>query len=148
MNLYMSQNVHLKSLIYQVVQVRYFNTQLNVLKWQKISYKTKYGWALNLRKSRMRARYPWIPREPENVFKYDGQTLKFSETNLDFIVPDNLEQCDLRPYVEWRSKIEGEDELTADSLFEKRYRKQITKMFKRKMSDEQIISSINKKIEL
>ncbi|TNN09606.1 39S ribosomal protein L41 [Schistosoma japonicum] len=106
---------------------------------QKIAYKTRYHWMLDLKKSRARAKYPWIPKEPVTSMEIYGQKIEFPEMYLDFIVPSELDKCELKPYVSWHSTTIGEGPLTAEVLFNKRYSRKITEMCKSGASDEEIM---------
>ncbi|CAH8440064.1 unnamed protein product [Heterobilharzia americana] len=126
-------------------QKRMFNISLGPLGFrQKIGFKTRYHWMLDLKKSRARAKYPWIPKEPITNMEIYGQKIEFPEMHLDFVVPNNLDKCDLKPYVSWRSKVVGEGPLTAESLFNQRYLQKITEMFKSGASKEEIMDYLKK----
>ena len=71
-----------------------------------------------------------------------GQKIEFPEMELDFVVPPDLDTCELKPYVSWRVKIPGEDTLTAEKLFQKKYANQIADMYDKKVSKSDIIQKI------
>ncbi|VDP70362.1 unnamed protein product, partial [Schistosoma mattheei] len=56
-------------------------------------------------------------REPTTSMEIYGQKIIFPEMYLDFIVPNNLDKCELKPYVSWQSKLVEEEPLTAEVLF-------------------------------
>ncbi|CAH8669079.1 unnamed protein product [Dicrocoelium dendriticum] len=109
---------------------------------QKVAYKTRYHWMLDLQKSRQRARFPWIPREPTTYVDIDGQKVEFPEMRLEFIVPKDLDSCDLKPYVDWRADTPIEEALTAERLFEKKYIPTLQKMVGKGMEKSEIIKKI------
>ncbi|CAH8448813.1 unnamed protein product [Schistosoma rodhaini] len=120
--------------------IRTINVAMGPLMFrQKIAYKTRYHWMLDLKKSKARAKYPWIPREPTTCMEIYGQKIISPETHLDFIVPNDLDKCELKPYVSWRSKLVEEGPLTAEVLFNNRYSQKITEMFKNGASNEEIM---------
>ncbi|VDP99937.1 unnamed protein product [Trichobilharzia regenti] len=126
-------------------QIRTFNVSTGGLGFrQKIAYKTRYHWMLDLKKSRARSRNPWIPKEPITSMEIDGQKIEFPEMYLDFIVPNDLEKSELKPYVSWRSKEVGEGPLTPEILFEQRYLQKITEMYKNGASKEEIMEYVKR----
>lgn len=137
--------MHLKQLTpwFCVISSRYFNVAIGTHHFrQKIAYKTRYHWLLDLKKVKARARYPWIPREPQTTVEIDGQTIELPERNLEFIVPKDLNTCNLKPYVFWRSKVVGEGPLTAETLFEKKYASKVRKMHEDGADTETIIKDL------
>ncbi|KAA0184598.1 39S ribosomal protein L41 mitochondrial [Fasciolopsis buskii] len=109
---------------------------------QKISYKTRYHWLLDLQKSRQRARYPWIPREPPTKAEINGQLVELPEMTLEYIVPKNLAQSELKPYVEWRAETPMTPPLTARRLFDQKYFSSIQEMNEQGMEKDEIIKRI------
>lgn len=98
---------------------------------------------LDLQKSRQRARYPWIPREPATYVEIDGQQVEFPEMKLEFIVPKDLDNCDLKPYVEWRAEAPIEEALTVEKLFEKKYIPTLQKMVEQGKKKSEMIEKIS-----
>ncbi|KAG5448319.1 39S ribosomal protein L41, mitochondrial, partial [Clonorchis sinensis] len=121
---------------------RYISTSGPLHFRQKLAYKTRYHWLLDLQKSRQRARFPWIPREPPTAVNIDDQRIEFPEMQLDFIVPTDLNQCELKPYVDWRASTPKEEELTADKLFDKKYIPKIQNMYERGVDKSEIIKKV------
>ncbi|CDS42243.1 Ribosomal protein L27 L41 mitochondrial [Echinococcus multilocularis] len=74
-----------------------------VLSRQKIAYVQRYKWLLDVCKSRRRARYPWIPREPPTSCVVNGEIQEMPEMRVEFVVPENLDRCELKPYVSWQA---------------------------------------------
>ncbi|TPP67476.1 39S ribosomal protein L41 mitochondrial [Fasciola gigantica] len=109
---------------------------------QKISYKTRYHWFLDLQKSRQRARYPWIPREPATKAEIDGQLVELPEMTLEYIVPKSLSQSELKPYVEWRAETPMTPALTARRLFDQKYFSNIQETIKQGVGTDGIIGRI------
>ncbi|CAL8082340.1 unnamed protein product [Calicophoron daubneyi] len=124
------------------VACRLVSTSTSLQFRQKIAYKTRYHWMLDLQKSRQRARYPWIPREPPTTVQLHGQLLEFPEMMLKLVVPPNLDKCELKPYVSWRAKTVQEEELSAERLFEKKYSNKIQDMFNQGIEDSEIIKKL------
>ncbi|KAF5398929.1 39S ribosomal protein L41 mitochondrial [Paragonimus heterotremus] len=109
---------------------------------QKVAYKTRYHWMLDLQKSRQRARFPWIPREPPTFVQIADQNVEFPEMMLEFVVPKDLDKCELKPYVDWRATTPVEEPLTAERLFEKKYLPKIQKMYERGMEKSEILEKL------
>nr|CDS32480.1 mitochondrial 50S ribosomal protein L41 [Hymenolepis microstoma] len=110
------------SCVYGLIS-RGISTSTTLLR-QKTAYVTSYKWLLDVHKSRRRARYPWIPREPPTSCIINGKVIEMPEMRVEFVVPPDLDKCELKPYVAWRASVVEEPELTAESLFEIRYAEQ------------------------
>ncbi|VDD74619.1 unnamed protein product [Mesocestoides corti] len=109
---------------------------------QKTCYQQSYEWLLAVHRSRRRARYPWIPREPATSCVVNGLVKEIPEMRVEFVVPENLESCDLKPYVAWQADVIHEPPLTSEGLFEQRYGDQIRRLHEEGKSREMILSEL------
>lgn len=62
--------------------------------------------------------------------------------HVEFIVPPNLDKCELKPYVTWRASVVQQPELTTESLFEIRYADHVKQLHQNGKSMEEIISKL------
>ncbi len=62
--------------------------------------------------------------------------------HVEFIVPENLDTCELKPYVAWKADVINEPPLTTESLFEQRYGDKVRQLHEEGKSAENIISDI------
>nr|CUU98343.1 hypothetical transcript [Hymenolepis microstoma] len=128
------------SCVYGLIS-RGISTSTTLLR-QKTAYVTSYKWLLDVHKSRRRARYPWIPREPPTSCIINGKVIEMPEMRVEFVVPPDLDKCELKPYVAWRASVVEEPELTAESLFEIRYAEQVKQLHKEGNNVEEIVSKL------
>lgn len=83
-----------------------------------------------------------IFREPPTSCVVNGEVQEIPEMRVEFVVPDNLDACELKPYVSWRAEVINEPPLTTESLFEVRYSDQVRQLHKDGSSPEEIISKL------
>ncbi|KAM7537418.1 hypothetical protein Aperf_G00000076262 [Anoplocephala perfoliata] len=67
---------------------------------------------------------------------------------VEFIVPQNLDGCELKPYVAWRASVVDEPPLTAKALFDIRYADQVRQLYKDGKNDEDIQTVAGEKADV
>ncbi|VDM36073.1 unnamed protein product [Hydatigera taeniaeformis] len=83
-----------------------------------------------------------IFREPPTSCLINGRVQEIPEMRVEFVVPDNLDKCELKPYVSWRAEVINEPPLTSKSLFDMRYSDRVIQLHKTGSSPEEIISKL------
>ncbi|VDK22278.1 unnamed protein product [Taenia asiatica] len=83
-----------------------------------------------------------IFREPPTSCVVNGEVQEIPEMRVEFVVPEDLDTCELKPYVSWRAEVINEPPLTTESLFEIRYSDQVRQLHKDGSSPEEIISKL------
>lgn len=69
-------------------------------------------------------------REPPTSCIINGKVKEIPEMRVEFVIPNNLDACELKPYVSWRADVVNELPLTTETLFEMRYAGQIRQLHK------------------
>lgn len=83
-----------------------------------------------------------VHREPPTKAEINGQLVELPEMTLEYIVPKNLAQSELKPYVEWRAETPMTPPLTARRLFDQKYFSSIQEMNEQGMEKDEIIKRI------
>nr|VZI36902.1 unnamed protein product [Spirometra erinaceieuropaei] len=109
---------------------------------QRIPYKQSYEWLLDVHKSRARARFPWIPREPPTICSVGHVQRKLPEMRADLVVPADLDSCELKPYVAWRANVVDEPPVNSESLFKIRYAEEIKRLHDEGVNKADILKKI------
>ncbi|VDM00862.1 unnamed protein product [Schistocephalus solidus] len=97
---------------------------------------------MDLHKSRARAKFPWIPREPATICSVGHVQRKVPEMRAEFVVPVSLDSCELKPYVAWRASVVEEPPIDSQSLFKIRYDKQIKRLHEEGVKRADILKTI------